>query len=325
MNGIDISSYQKGLDLSKVQADFVIVKATEGTKLVQPTCDPWVQQCIKLGKRWGFYHFFAGGDPVAEADWFVSNTKNYFGKGIAVIDYEAYGMTGATNVKKFLDRVYELTGVRCVVYMSRSVIGADDWSKIAPNHALWVAQYANDDIVNGYQSDPWIQDGSFCPWEYPAIHQYTSHGRLDGWGKNLDLDKAHISGEEWDALAAGDKVDIKPSTPGGSSGGTSTQPAKKDLTTIAKEVINGKWGNGTDRKNRLTAAGYDPQAVQDKVNELMGSSGGTSTQPAKKDLTTIAKEVINGKWGNGTDRKNRLTAAGYDPQAVQDKVNELMG
>ncbi|OUP45835.1 hypothetical protein B5F22_03245 [Pseudoflavonifractor sp. An187] len=155
------------------------------------------------------------------------------------------------------------------------------------------------------------------------MHQYTSHGRLDGWSGNLDLDKAYITAEAWDALAAGDKVDIKPSTPGGSSGGTSTQPAKKDLTTIAREVIAGKWGNGTDRKNRLTAAGYDPQDVQDKVNELMGASSGAS-QPAKKDLTTIAREVIAGKWGNGTDRAKRLSAAGYDAKAVQAKVNQLL-
>ena len=42
------------------------------------------------------------------------------------------------------------------------------------------------------------------------------------------------------------------------------------------------------------------------------------------DLTAIAKEVIQGKWGNGQDRINKLKAAGYDPNAVQKKVNELL-
>ena len=42
------------------------------------------------------------------------------------------------------------------------------------------------------------------------------------------------------------------------------------------------------------------------------------------DLTAIAKEVINGKWGNGEERKKKLTAAGYDYKAVQAKVNELL-
>lgn len=44
----------------------------------------------------------------------------------------------------------------------------------------------------------------------------------------------------------------------------------------------------------------------------------------KKTVTELAKEVIAGKWGNGQDRKNRLTAAGYDYTAVQNKVNELL-
>ncbi|MBR2996624.1 MAG: peptidoglycan-binding protein, partial [Lachnospiraceae bacterium] len=90
-----------------------------------------------------------------------------------------------------------------------------------------------------------------------------------------------------------------------------------DLTAIAKEVIQGKWGNGQDRVNKLTAAGYDAAAVQTKVNELLKGS------PAA-DLAAIAKEVIQGKWGNGQDRINKLKAAGYDPNAVQKKVNELL-
>ena len=44
----------------------------------------------------------------------------------------------------------------------------------------------------------------------------------------------------------------------------------------------------------------------------------------QKSIETIAKEVIQGKWGNGKDRKERLTAAGYDYTAVQKKVNELL-
>ena len=50
-----------------------------------------------------------------------------------------------------------------------------------------------------------------------------------------------------------------------------------------------------------------------------------TAQTAKnKTVTEIAKEVIQGKWGNGEDRKNRLTKAGYDYQAVQAEVNRLL-
>lgn len=105
-----------------------------------------------------------------------------------------------------------------------------------------------------------------------------------------------------------------------SSGNQSVQPSKpnKDVTTIAREVIAGKWGNGDDRKNRLQSAGYDFNAVQNEVNRIL--SGSSKPQ---KSVTEIAKEVLKGLWGNGTDRKNRLESAGYDYDSVQAEVNRI--
>ena len=70
----------------------------------------------------------------------------------------------------------------------------------------------------------------------------------------------------------------------------------------------------------MTAAGYNYSKVQAKVNELLA----VKNVPAKKSNIEIAKEVIAGKWGNGTNRKNKLTAAGYDYTAVQKEVNRLL-
>ena len=95
---------------------------------------------------------------------------------------------------------------------------------------------------------------------------------------------------------------------------------KKDVTTVAKEVLAGKWGNGDDRKKKLQASGYDYSAVQAEVNRL--SKGGSSSN--KKSVTTVAKEVLAGKWGNGDARKKKLQAAGYDYNAVQKEVNRLL-
>lgn len=99
-------------------------------------------------------------------------------------------------------------------------------------------------------------------------------------------------------------------------------PAKKDIDTIAREVIAGQWGNGQDRFNKLAAAGYDGNAVQNRVNEIL--SGKTSTASNKKSNDTIANEVIAGVWGNGADRKSRLQAAGYDYNAIQKLVNQKL-
>ena len=92
----------------------------------------------------------------------------------------------------------------------------------------------------------------------------------------------------------------------------------KTITEVAREVIQGKWGNGQDRINRLRAAGYNPDAIQAEVNRIVDGAG------SKKSEDVIAKEVIQGKWGNGQDRIDRLRAAGYNPDAVQRRVNQLL-
>ena len=74
MNGIDISNHQKGLDVSKVPCDFVIMKATEGTTFVDKYCDGFYQQAKRIGKKLGVYHFASGkSSGTAEADFFLKN------------------------------------------------------------------------------------------------------------------------------------------------------------------------------------------------------------------------------------------------------------
>ena len=105
------------------------------------------------------------------------------------------------------------------------------------------------------------------------------------------------------------------------SGSTNTpSEPKKSVADIAKEVIQGLWGNGTDRMKRLESAGYNYNEVQNKVNQMLS---GNASAPSKS-VDQLAREVIQGLWGNGADRKNRLTAAGYDYNAVQARVNQMM-
>ena len=54
------------------------------------------------------------------------------------------------------------------------------------------------------------------------------------------------------------------------------------------------------------------------------SLSSNTTTSTKKSNVEIAKEVIAGKWGNGDARKKALTKAGYDYEAIQKKVNELL-
>ena len=76
-----------------------------------------------------------------------------------------------------------------------------------------------------------------------------------------------------------------------STASTTTSSTSKTIEELAKEVIAGKWGNGEDRKQRLTAAGYNYSLIQAKVNELMGAK----TTVSSKSIDELAQEVIQGK------------------------------
>lgn len=77
----------------------------------------------------------------------------------------------------------------------------------------------------------------------------------------------------------------------------------KPIEEVAREVIAGEWGNGDDRKARLTAAGYDYDEVQDEVNRILASepkyyvvkNGDTLSEIADEFGTTVDQLV---KWNN---------------------------
>lgn len=74
--------------------------------------------------------------------------------------------------------------------------------------------------------------------------------------------------------------------------------------------------NADAMANKLEAAGF---------KTYISTKGGKAVSASKlKSVDTIAKEVIRGDWGNGSDRRNRLTKAGYDPDVIQKRVNELL-
>ena len=100
-------------------------------------------------------------------------------------------------------------------------------------------------------------------------------------------------------------------------------PAKASNETVAQEVIDGKWGNGDDRKAKLRAAGYDYATIQSIVNRKLGF--GTQPVSSGVSLSTVVDKVINGDYGNNPERADRLRAAGFDPNTVQAAVNARLG
>ncbi|MEE6705869.1 GH25 family lysozyme [Weissella confusa] len=215
LNGIDISNWQAGINLSAVPADFVIVKATQGTTYVSPEADTQYQGAKSAGRLLGVYHFATGDGAVEEAKFFLSNVQGYLGEAALFLDWEGAVVTqGVGYAKIFLDYVYQQTGIRPLIYMSKSVTSSYDWSTVCANYGLWVAQYA-DSNSTGYQDAPWTDANGYGSWSGPAIFQYASTGRLSGYDGNLDLDKFYGDTEAWQAYAKSDRVTPEPpkSTP----------------------------------------------------------------------------------------------------------------
>lgn len=129
---------------------------------------------------------------------------------------------------------------------------------------------------------------------------------------------------------------------------TKKSPTMFDKTLI-EEIIRGDWGNGDERANRLLNAGYNPVKVQTAVNRILvgedwensisedennewkqeeseKNSDYTETGWSNnvQNIDSIAAEVIQGDWGNGEERKERLEQAGYDYDAIQARVNEML-
>lgn len=305
MNGIDISAWQgdENIDLAKVSYDFCIVKATEGTDYKNRYFTAHCDKVLSRKKLLGAYHYANGGNPQKEADYFLAYCKKHIGKAILILDWEAknnpqFGKNDLEWCLKWCSYVQKKTGIKPLIYIQKSAMDAVKKT----GFGLWVAQYP-DYVETGYQEHPWNEGKYNC-----LIRQYTSVGKLSGYNGNLDLNKAYISAASWHKLAT-KAVKI-----------VTIKPVKKSVNTLAKEVLAGKWGNGTDRKNRLTKAGYDYNKVQAAVNKLVKAS----QMSEDKIINAVAHEVIIGKWGNGQERINRLKAAGYNPTIIQNKVNEIL-
>ncbi|SPS04244.1 GH25 family lysozyme [Latilactobacillus sakei] len=257
LNGIDVASYQTGMNVGTVAGDFVIVKATGGTGYVNPSCNTHVEQTLKADKKLGLYHFAhesgCQGTAEQEAQFFINSIKNYIGKAMLILDFESDNQTDTAWAKRWLDYVYAKTGIRPVLYISLSNENNANWSNLAnDNYGLWIAQYNNYNIVNGFK--PRDLYGNLKHFKSMAMFQYTSTGRLDGWGGNLDFDVFYGDKATWDKYATSTgtpKPQPKP-TPAPKPSASKTwvdalgvKWTKEDGTFTPKGAVNLRWGTST--------------------------------------------------------------------------------
>ena len=295
LNGIDISGWQEGIDLSQVPADFVIMKATEGTWLISNDCDRQYQQAKEAGRCLGVYHYANGGDVIAEANFFLDNVKGYVGEAILVLDWESYGnpMFGINDFdwcKTWCDYVFDKTGIKPLIYIQKSAM---ERIRGIGDYGLWIAQYA-DMNTTGYQSIPWNEGAYEC-----VIRQYSSTGRLSGYSGNLDLNKFYGDRKAWSKYVTNSYIDNSASD----NSNTTIEPVDTILKLVV-DVMQDKYGRGDERKKRL---GSRYEEVQNMINHIYTVSA-----------SVLADEVRAGKYGDGDVRK---VALGFRYDEVQDIVN----
>lgn len=300
--GVDVYSGEGKNILDKIKYDFAIVKVSGNPQnfswnYTNAYAKEQAKDCMNHSGLLGLYHFTWGKkDPNIEADFFIREVKKlgYLGKAMLVIDYEAQAVKrGRKWIKNFAERIEELAGYKPVIYASSSVIREQNLGSLG--YPIWCANYYKGyKKVYGYDTS-----GMKIGYSDSIMWQFTSSGKLKGYNGDLDLN-----------VFFGDEDDFKKYM------GTTKKPAKKSasskksISDIAAEVIKGKWGNDPERSKKLKKAGYDPDKVQAKVNDMLTNK--------------VAKDVIAGKYGDGEKRKKALKKAGYDPEAVQKKVNSMI-
>jgi hypothetical protein len=130
------------------------------------------------GKGVGLYHFAGGGNPVAEADFFVKACSPLEENDVLVLDWEVQHANPVEWCRQFAQRVHDLTGVWVLLYINLATLRAYDWSPVLSNCGLWIAAWTGDPNVD-------INTGGF-PY---VVHQYR--------GSPLDLDAVWLTMEQF--------------------------------------------------------------------------------------------------------------------------------
>lgn len=255
-NGLDLSSYQKGINFDIIQKngiDFIILRGGytgwgTGKSYYKDSCfDDFYFECKKRKIPVGVYWYSCANSyelGKAEAQFLYNKClKGKFFEYPIYIDVEdshhqLKSKQGTTNAICGFCETLEKLGFYAGVYANRN----------------WFTNYIYLNQIK--QFDKWIAVwGKDKPtFTFFGVWQNSDTGRIGG--KRVDTDIAYINYPEI----------IK--NKGLNGYGKSVQK-KKTNEQIAKEVIQGKWGNGKDRKDKLTKAGYNYAEIQKIVNKIL--------------------------------------------------------
>ena len=194
--GIDVSHWQGTIDWGKVRAagkKFAFIKASEHTSFVDDKYQTNRSRAKAAGVLVGAYHFARPNsgttDAYAEADHFIETADWVSGELRPVLDLEDTGGLSSsalqTWVKAFVQRIYDRTGVRAIIYVSPSFwstkMGNSSWFAQNGYDVLWIAHWTT-------ASSPSVPAENWGGKSW-TFWQYTSDGSVPGISGRVDLDR----------------------------------------------------------------------------------------------------------------------------------------
>lgn len=258
--GIDVSTYQKNIDWKTVAKSkkFAIIRAGYGKSTKD---DYWEQNYknakaagVKIGAYWYSYAKSVD-DAKQEAKGFLKALEGKQLEWPVYYDIEEKSIF-QNNLQNDIARAFcdilQSNKYFCGIYSSASPLTYNFNSDVKNRYTIWVAHYG--------VSKP-SYSGAYGIWQ-------TGYGKVNGVSGDCDMDIGYIDFEPiiknggFNGYSSGTPIVPDPEPEGGCNG--------KTVNEIAKEVIQGKWGNGQDRVNKLTAAGCDYDTIQKEVNRILG-------------------------------------------------------
>lgn len=215
VTGIDVSSFQQAISWKAIKdagVTFGWAKATEGQTFADSAYEAHRKGARKAEIPLGAYHFarpdtdVGKEDPVFEADHFLEVADPQEGDLLPVLDLEHAGLSPtrmARWARAWLRRVEKRLGETPILYTFPSFWQTSLGNSTAfGRYPLWLASYGPDDgKVHGVRT--------VGGWQSVSVHQYTSRGRIPGYGGHVDLNRL-MRGVALDTLRLGSTPPPRP-------------------------------------------------------------------------------------------------------------------
>ena len=267
--GVDINtSLQENFDPAIVKnngGSFIIVKISEG--LDNSLYTDWkrvVDKALSIGLDVGLYHFITADSYQEQSRTFANTAGGYAQKCTLWLDFET-GVIGneirvldethKNGAIDFINRVTNMTGNQCGIYMGADTTNKFDWSAISGKARLWRAQYANYNPM-GFTEDFWQDGKPSGAWgSNVAIYQYSSNGRLSGWNAGLDVNYTDFPEGSWLKTLTGNQP-TPTSTPTPTPTPTPSNPNPVVIVSYGLRQIGAGWLGTITNFNNSNGNGF---------------------------------------------------------------------